>query len=340
MSGDGEVPESLDRRLRETFTWYPVAKKDFKDAIRSRGLLLLSVVFLVFFAFPVVGQLYLNLNLARGLREVGMQLLISGLYTNLVTFLLPIVAIFAGYAAVTKERTSGSLKLLLSLPFSRRDVIVGKVVGRSAVVGVSLAVAFALTALLLAATQLTFKPELYGLFALYTMVFAIVFVAIVVSISGAVPSSRISGIVTFFVYFYFTFTWNSLANFIGSLLSDYAGVQGSLRWHLVLFLKLFNPNQAYKTLTNSMLSNNPNGALSARFGMFSQGKTQMRTICTDVLRGNATEVPGFFGNRTVCQETANAVPFYFSDAAVFVYLLAWIVVAAAISYYTFNRYDL
>jgi len=65
-----------------------------------------------------------------------MQLLIRVIYLNIVTLFLPLVAIFAGYAAISKERTGGSLKLLLSLPHSRKDVIIGKVVGRCGVVGV------------------------------------------------------------------------------------------------------------------------------------------------------------------------------------------------------------
>lgn len=330
----------VDSVLRDQFDWYPVAKKEFKDAIRSRGFLVLSVLFTVFFMLPPASVIYGIFNFGPQGQDIGMQFLISSVYLNMVTLLVPIVALFVGYAAITKERTSGSLKLLLSLPFSRRDVLVGKVIGRCVVAGVTLLGALALTALFFVVSDLTFKPDLFGSFVLYTLAFTVVFVAIVVSISGAFSNSFRSAIASFFVYFYFTFGWNSLANSVGDLLANQLGVSGVARWNVVLFIKLVNPNQAYKTLTNSMLADSSNGMRSSRFGMFSQNSTEMQEICTGVLNGNATVQRGLFGNTTVCGDSAQSIPFYFSDPAVFVYMVAWIGIAAALAYYTFNIVDL
>jgi ABC-2 type transport system permease protein len=328
-----------DHALRETFGWYPVAKKEFKDSVRSKGLWILALLFTTAFIAPVALALYFDIGVGAQGEGLGMQLLLSQVYLNMVTLLLPIVAIFVGYAAISKERTSGSLKILLSLPFSRRDVIVGKVLGRCAVLGVPLAASLALTAAFLAASRLTFKPQLFGVFSLFTVVFAVVFVAIVVSVSGAFPKSLWSGVANFLVYFYFTFLWNSGANGIGKLLSNELGVTGAIRWHVVLLLKLVNPNQAYKTLVNSMLSEAEAPALAARYGMFSQGEEASRTICGQVLNGapQAQQTP--FGTIVSCEPTGS-LPLYYSDAAVLVFMLLWIGVAATISYYTFNLADL
>ncbi|MCU4800580.1 ABC transporter permease [Halobacteria archaeon HArc-gm2] len=321
-------------------SWDVVARKEFRDALRSKGLWVLSLVFTAFFVIPAGAALWWDVGI-RGGQEVGLQLLIEYIYLNIVTLFLPLVAIFAGYAAISKERTSGSLKLLLSLPHSRRDVIIGKVVGRCGVVGVPLAGAFLVNALFLIASRLTFKPGLYVTFALFSMVFALVMVAVAVSISGAVENSLYSivGNMTFFVSI--TFFWNLWANSIGDGLGEYLGVTGAANWTTVLFLKLLNPSQAYKTIMNSMLGDGSNAERLARYRMFSGGNnSEQATICSDVLAGNATEVPGFMGNRTVCQESAQSVPLYFSDGAALFYLLLWIGLAAAVSYYTFNQYDL
>jgi len=252
------------------------------------------------------------------------------------------VAIFAGYAAISKERTSGSLKLLLSLPHSRKDVIIGKVVGRCGVVGVPLAGAFIVNALFLIASRLTFKPGLYVTFALFSLVFALVMVAVAVSISGAVENSLYSiiGNMTFFVSI--TFFWNLWANSIGDGLWDYLGITGAANWTTVLFLKLLNPSQAYKTIMNSMLGDGGNAERSARFSMFSGANgSEQATICNDVLAGEANTTQTIFGGtQTSCLETAQSVPLYFSDGAALFYLLLWIGLAAAVSYYTFNQYDL
>lgn len=330
-----------DEHLRSTFAWYTVAKKEYKDAIRSKGLWVLALVFTILFVMPPAGAIYfdiIQINPGTPQAEFGMQALISQFYTTAATFLVPIVAMFVGFGAITRERETGSLKILLSLPHSRRDVIVGKVLGRCAVVGVPLAISLLLTALFLVTTSVTFKPELYALFSLYTLGLALVFVAIAVSISGAVSQGLYSIIANFVVYFYFSFGWNSLANAIGNGLSEYLGVTGAPRWHATLLIKLLNPTQAYKTLTRSMLGEGGGAALRARFGMFNQDKAQMKTICGDVLNGSPATQEGLFGKVVVCE--GNGLPFYYSDAAVFVFLLLWIGVAAVISYKTFNLADL
>ncbi|MBX0324222.1 ABC transporter permease [Halomicroarcula sp. F13] len=330
----------LDRLLRNTFEWYTVSKKEFKDAIRSKGLWLLGLIFTTAFIAPVALALYFDIGVSQQGQGLGMQLLLSQVYLNMVTLLLPIVAIFLGFAAISKERTSGSLKLLLSLPHSRKDVIIGKVLGRCAVLGVPLVASLAITAVFLTASRLTFKPELFGLFSFFTVVFALVFVAIVVSISGAFEKSLWSGAANFIVYFYFTFLWNAGANGVGNILSNELGVTGAIRWHVVLLLKLVNPNQAYKTLVNSMLGSGEAPALSARYGMFSQGQEASRTICADVLNGAPQAQEGVFGTIVTCAPGSGSLPFYYSDPAVVVFMLTWIGIAASISYYTFNLADL
>lgn len=348
FGGVGAGLSNADDRLIETFGWYTVAKKEFRDAVRSKGLWVLTLVFISIFIVPVALALYLDINfVTRGGQALGMELLISGLYLNIVTVMMPIIAIFVGYASISKERTSGSLKLLLSLPNSRRDVIIGKVLGRCAVVCVPLVIALSLGALFFAISSITLKPTLYAQFSLFTIVFAAVFVSIAVSISGAFASSIASAIANFALYMYLTFGWNFFVNGFGDILSNNLGIQGSGRWHLVLIAKLLNPNQAYKTLVNSILGSGDSPALAARFGMFSQGglfssglpSESLNTICGDVLGGSPAVQRSQFGEQIVC-ESGTGVVGYFSDPAVLLFMLVWIGVAAAVSYYTFNLADL
>jgi len=52
------------------------------------------------------------------------------------------MALIAAYLAIAGERESGSLKLLLGLPPSRGEVLVGKFLGRSGVVAIGLVLGF------------------------------------------------------------------------------------------------------------------------------------------------------------------------------------------------------
>jgi len=199
--------------------------------------------------------------------------------------------------------------------------------------------ATSIAGLILVASELTFKPGLFALFGFFTLVFGLVFVAITVSISGVFEKSSWSGIANFLVYFFFTFVWNSLSNTIGDTLANDLGITGAIRWHIVLLLKLANPNQAYRTLVNSILADSDSSALAARFQMFPRGADR-ESICSGVLNGSPQVQQGLFGDIVTCQPGANPIPFFYSDPAVVVFMLAWIGVAATISYYTFNIADL
>ena len=88
-----------------------------------------------------------------------------------------------------------------------------------------------------------------------------------------------------------------------------------------------------------MLGEGANAARSARFSMFSQQPPAMESICTQVLNGAPEVQQSMFGERVVCAGQGS-LPVYYSDVAVFLAMLVWIGVAAAISYYTFNLADL
>jgi ABC-2 type transport system permease protein len=253
--GSGSPAADIDDKLHEYFTWYPIAKKDFKDALRSKGLWILAAIFTVVFILPIAIRLYAE-GIGPSPPDGGLdtRFIIEGIYLNIVTIFLPIVTIFVGVAAVTKEKTSGSLKLLLSLPFSRRSVIVGKVIGRCAVVAVPFLIATSLTAIFMTIAEFSLNFEMYSLFVLYSLLFAMVMVAIAVSISGAVSTTLRSVIVNAVFYGFLTTGWNFFANGIGKVLYNDVGVSRSLRWNTVLFLKMLSPTQAYKTLVSSMLA--------------------------------------------------------------------------------------
>ena len=406
MSGEGaDSPaearfKQVDDTLHDQFTWYPVAKKDFKDALRSKGLWVLAAIFTVLFIAPIAIRLYAE-GIGPSPPDGGLdtRFIIEGVYLDLVTVVLPIVTIFVGVAAITKEKTSGSLKLLLSLPFSRRSVIIGKVVGRCAVVAVPFLIATSITAVFMAASDLSLNFEMYTLFVLFSLLFVLVMVAIAVSISGAVSTTLRSVIVNAIFYVYVTFGWNSMANGIGRFLYNDVGVSRSLRWNTVLFLKMASPTQAYKTLVSSMLasfSDNVQPSLqqfanqwnlswsqlgSQQYSRYSLFNTQgslfspglpagdKRVLCESVAGGlyqNATlttnnqtntvtvttadgaqtfrNVGNISVNQTqmssFCTGGGSEIPFYFSDPAVVLFMLGWVGLAAALSYYTFNIVDL
>ena len=226
-----------------------VARKDFQDAVRSRWLLGLSAVFVLLVSAAV-------LFLGRSGEITTTGLVNSVLVKDaLVTTLIPLIALVIAYGAIVGERESGSLKLLLSLPHSRSDVVFGKVIGRAGAIAVPVGVGFLLPAVIAALGPLQFRPTTYLGFILLTVVLSTAFVSIAVGFSAAVSSNRLAIAGAIGIYFLFVPLWGA----VQLPLQFYLGVNGTPGWlpvagqDLLRFLRIVNPTGSFKILANEFV---------------------------------------------------------------------------------------
>jgi ABC-2 type transport system permease protein len=294
-------------------TWAVVARKDFQDAVRSRWLWVLSALFVIVFALPPALVFYLEFG-SFGAQQAQQQ----GGSTDAFIFLLkgptsilvPLIAIVISYASVTRERESGTMKLLMSLPHSRENVVVGKVLGRSAVVALPVAVGFLFALLVLLPTSLTLNLGNFLLFAILTVLLGAVFVGLAVGVSAAADTNRQAVVGSVGLFFLFTFFWNLPVNQI----VDRLGFGNEAAIEMTVLLKLVNPTQAYKTLADTLLADS---AVAARIQMF-----------------------GLFRRSAAAEVLGDSLPVYLSDPLALVYLLAWLVLPVAAGILVFRDLDL
>ena len=282
-----------------------VAEKDFRDAIRSRLLIALTVLFVLFAALAsyVVSEIEPPQQAAIT-GEMTTALLINGLVQATAVF-IPIVAIAAAYRSLAGERQSGSLKLLLSLPNSREDVVAGKFLGRAAVVSVALLIGFAIGLVVTAALADGFSPVEYLAFVLISLLFACVFVAIAVGISAFTSSTSRAAYGSFGLFVVFQFLWGILGRGIVYVANgfSYEGIQqGDSLYQLYQFIQILSPTTAYQQGTNWTI----------------------RLIADD----------------QSLDQAVSELPFYVQDWFGFVVLVLWIVVPLAIGYLRFESADL
>lgn len=194
-------------------SWVAVARKDLRDTARSKVLWVTIALFVLFAG----GLAYLwveVLNRTQDLVQIAGQaagiqhpetvgfitLMSSGILTiGPVLVFVPVIGLMLGYKSIVGERDSGQIKLLLSLPHTRQDVMVGKLAGRSAVAMISVLVGFFVAAVIVAALS-TLAPLVFLQFVLAVALFALVHVSIGIGISSAAPSSAWAiGLVVAFV---------------------------------------------------------------------------------------------------------------------------------------------
>lgn len=296
-------------------SWEAVARKDFRDAVRSRTLWALSALFVLVFSVPTVLRFFIQPPENAQQAQEGVVSVFIFLIKEATAVLVPLIAIVVAYAAVTRERESGTLKLLLSLPHSRDDVVVGKVLGRSAVVALPIAVGFAVAAVVLLAAGGTFDPSVYVGFAVLTAVLGVVFVAVAVGVSAAVDSTQRAVYAAVGYFLLVNFGWNWLANKFADGAQQLLSLGSPGRYEVLLFVKLLNPIQAYKTLVDSLLG----PALAARQQMF-----------------------GFFlfPDPAAQQALGESLAVPFTDPFVGLYLSFWVFAPVALGLWSFRERDL
>ncbi|QLD85866.1 ABC transporter permease [Natronomonas halophila] len=283
-------------------SWQAVAQKDFRDAIRSRLLIALTALFALF----AVGAAYVVSEIqppqqAALTGEVTTVLLIVGLVQATAVF-IPIVAIAVAYRALAGERQSGSLKVLLSLPNSRADVVFGKFLGRAGVVTVALFVGFAVGLVATAALAEAFSALEYIVFVGTSLLFAFVFVSIAVGVSAFTSSTSRAAYGSFGIFVVFQFLWGILSQGIVYGLNGFSfeGVQqGDPLSDLFQVLTIIDPTAAYQQATN----------------------WTVRLLAEN-------------------QEVQDAPAFYLEPWFGFVIMAIWIILPLAIGYYRFEASDL
>lgn len=310
----------VDTALRR-IDWWPIVKKEFADTIRSRALIIYAVVLLSLFVLPIAIGLYTDIGGAvQGLSA----LLLSG-QLWLLSVVVPLAAIAFGYAAISGERERGSIKLLLSQPYDRRDVVLGKLVGRFLAVAVPLVGVFAVQLVsVLPSSQELPGLENYAILVALSCLLALVFVGLAVGASAATRTRRRSLAVTGGLWAYMFLLWNSVANGLPTLLNDTIGLSEVTRSELLLVVKLLSPAQAFQSLFRSLTEFTAVEARATMVGnVFLQGRQQ-----AGLRRG------------MILEQLGESVPWYLTDAAAVVMLALWLVVPIAIGYAAFRAADL
>jgi ABC-2 type transport system permease protein len=273
-----------------------VAKKDFQDGIRSRVLIGLTILFALFIA----GAVYFltNIQMASQANTSGSFALFSLVMPTYL--LLPIVGVLIGYKAIVGERNSGSLKFLLGLPHTRRDVVFGKLLGRSGIVTVAILVGFAVGAIGLYAFTGSLAIVDFIIFTLVTVLLGVTFVSIAIAFSSATRSSSIATAGAITLVLLFLILWQVFLILVSyaanqlSLMDPSAGVPD---WYLLL--SRLNPTNAYTNAVSSVITS---GAETA-----------------PVIQNQPFYLQGWFG---------------------FVILAFWVVVPIGLAYLRFQRTDL
>lgn len=225
--------------------WRAIARKEVRGVLRPRSLKAgLAFVALVF----VVGGYLLPTAI-----DDPTTTDFTGYVTQAVVLVVPLFGLLLGYKTIVAERASGRLTLLLSLPHSRREAVLGKFLGRgsilAAVVGVGVFGGVALAAYPFG----TLEPWVALGYLLVTVLYGAAFLGTGIALSTLSRSNRVTTTATFGVFFLFVVAWGQLLTPL-RLALDYVGwiSDGLPDW--ALFAYGLEPTMLYRRVLDGLFA--------------------------------------------------------------------------------------
>jgi Cu-processing system permease protein len=175
-----------------------IAGKEFRDRLRNRWVLAVACVFTAFAL--VIAYFGSAQQGAVGLR--GIDVTIASL-VSLVIYLLPLIALILGYDAIVAERERGSLDLLLSMPITRFELLLGKFLGLACALGIATVAGFGAAGVLLFQQLGSGALYHYAGFIFSACLLGLVFLSLAVMVSVlAADRMRASGVAIALWFFY------------------------------------------------------------------------------------------------------------------------------------------
>ncbi len=214
-----------------------IAQKEFWDRIRNRWVLAVTAIF-VFFALVIA---YFGASQQGVVGFSSIELTIASL-VSLAIYLVPLIALILGYDAIVGERERGSLDLLLALPITRLELLLGKYLGLSAALVFSIAAGFGLVGVFLSYQIDLGALGQYAAFIFSTILMGLAFLSLSVLISVVAANKTIASGVAIALWFFYVLIYDLI------LLGILVVTEGQWGGDFFPTLLLLNPADVFRIL--------------------------------------------------------------------------------------------
>lgn len=214
-----------------------IAGKEFRDRLRNRWVLAVAVIFTLFAL--VIAYFGTAQQGAVGFHGIGVT--IASL-VSLVIYLVPLIALILGYDTIVGDREKGSLDLLLSMPITHLELLLGKFLGLAMALAASTLAGFGLAGVLLSCQMGPGALFHYAGFMASALLLGMAFLSMAMLVSvTAGDRMRASGI-AIALWFFYVLVYDLL------LLGLLVATEGKINVNLLPMLLLLNPADIFRIL--------------------------------------------------------------------------------------------
>ena len=224
-----------------------MAGKEFRDGLRNRWILAITIIFAVL----SVGLAYFG---AAAAGKVGFTSLSSTIVSlaSLAVFIIPLIAMMLAYDSLVGEDESGTLLLLMTYPLSRWQLLLGKMLGHAVIMASATLVGFGCAAVIMGSFSDTGWDELlsaFGLFIGSAIMLGWIFIAFAYIVSASVAEKSKAAGLALILWFLFVLVFDL------ALLALLVGTQGDIDGGLLPYLLLLNPADIFRLANVSYFAN-------------------------------------------------------------------------------------
>ncbi len=218
-----------------------IAQKEFKDGLRNRWMLFITLLF----ALLAIGISWFGAAAAGSVGFTNLPATIASL-ASLATFLMPLIALLLAYDAIVGEEEGGTLMLLLTYPISKNQILLGKFVGHSIILGLATLIGFGSAALAIAFTVADIDLGLlffaFARFIISSTLLGMVFLAFAYVLSSRANEKSTAAGLALGVWFFFVLIFDLL------LLVLLVASEGKFSPEALPWLLLLNPTDVYRLI--------------------------------------------------------------------------------------------
>ena len=173
-----------------------IAKKEIMDNVRNLWIIIMTIIF----AILTIAMSALGSYLSEGWQALDVTIV---LMMSIVTLLVPIIALMLGYAAIVGEIEKGSMNMMISLPVSRLQIVIGKLLGLGGVLSFTILVGFGIAGIIIGIIVPNVNYIEYLIFIVATILIGLVYLNVAFFFSNLFKkrSTALGGAI--FLWFFF-----------------------------------------------------------------------------------------------------------------------------------------
>jgi Cu-processing system permease protein len=242
---------------------FSIAKKEILDNVRNKWIIILTIIF----ASLTLVVSYFGSIFSQGWQDFGVT--ISGMM-SLVQFLIPIIGLMLGYAAIIGEIEKGSMSSLLSLPADRLEILLGKFFGLGGILSFTTFIGFGVAGIIIAANVSGVNYADYLIFIGSTILLGLVFLSLALFFSTLFKkrSTAMGGAILLWFLFNMILPIVFIGVMVANISFESIASGGFPDWYFTL--ELFNPLSVYSALISLNVGpvSTMQGALSISYPSF------------------------------------------------------------------------